>query len=93
MRPRITELFEQYRYFQMKFREYQELFKAQRQRYFLIECAWCQRRICWKPKTAAVPGQTSHGICPACATDLCRKRQAMKASQAGSSNLTQQSVA
>jgi hypothetical protein len=78
MLRQIEELIHRFCYFQAKYREYREQFIALRQRYLLVECAWCTRRIGWKPKTAAVPGDTSHGICASCAADLCRKMQAMK---------------
>jgi hypothetical protein len=82
-----------HRCLQAKYHELRQQFTTLRTLYYLIECAWCQRRIGWKRKTAAVPGDTSHGICPPCATDLFRKLQAMKDSQAGASSLTPQSVA
>ena len=65
-------LLARYRYFQTKYREYREQFIALRQRYYLIECAWCQRRIRWQRKESAAPGDTSHGICPSCAADMLR---------------------
>ena len=71
---------------QIKYRELQAQFTNLRNRYLLIECAWCQRRIGWKRKTAAVPGDTSQGICPSCATTLFKEMQARKDSQAGSSH-------
>jgi len=49
-----------------------------RKRYYLIECAWCKRRIRWKRKEGEVPGETSHGICPSCFADMLRKIHAMK---------------
>ena len=38
-----------------------------RQRYFLVECAWCKKHIRWQSMEAllVVPA-TSHGICPTC---------------------------
>ena len=63
------ELRERYHYFQTKYRaQFIEL----RQRYYLIECAWCQRHIRWQRKEYAAPGDTSHGICPSCAADMLR---------------------
>ena len=44
-----------------------------RKRSLLVQCAWCQRRLGWKRKQAAVPGATSHSICPRCAADIVRK--------------------
>ena len=41
-----------------------------RKGYWLIECAWCKRRIRWQPKKDATPGGTSHGICQSCMTAL-----------------------
>jgi hypothetical protein len=66
------------RYVQTRSGELREQFLAGRQGFYRIECAWCQKRIGWKRKTAAVPGDTSHGICPACATDLVSKMQALQ---------------
>ena len=44
-----------------------------RNHFYLIVCAWCKRRIRWKRKVTSAPGETSHGICPPCAADLCRE--------------------
>jgi hypothetical protein len=108
MLQKRDERIETHLYLQTKYREVQAqfaklrhhyLFEVQKQLanlrhlYLLIECAWCQRRIGWKRKMAAVPSDTSHGICPSCATVLFRKIQAMKDSQAGASSLTPQNVA
>jgi hypothetical protein len=86
------EQIEKYLSLQTKYRDLQAQFANLRNRYLLIECAWCQRRIGWKRKTTAVPGETSHGICPSCATTLFRKMQAMKDFQARSSRPTPQSA-
>jgi hypothetical protein len=59
-------------YLRAKYQELREQYTALRNRYFMIECAWCKRRIGWKPKTGSVPGATSHGICPPCAADMLR---------------------
>ena len=53
--------------------EVQEQLTTLRNRYYLVECAWCKRRIRWKRKEGSVPGDTSHGICPQCAADMLRK--------------------
>src|SRR5262249_45239728 len=82
-----------HRYFRTKYYKLREQFTALRNCYYLIECAWCKKRIRWQRKTAAVPGDTSHGICPACATDLFSKMQAMKDALAGALRPTAQSVA
>jgi hypothetical protein len=58
--------------------EVREKFMQLRKRYYLIECAWCKRRIRWKHKEGEVPGETSHGICPSCCADMLRKIHAMK---------------
>lgn len=73
--------------------EVQAQFTNLRNRYLLIECAWCQRRIGWKRKTAAVPDETSHSICPSCVTTLCKEMQARQDAQAGSSHPPPQLVA
>jgi hypothetical protein len=67
-----------YLYLRTKYRELQQQFTILRNRYSLIKCAWCKRRIGWKHKQSSIPGDTSHGICPSCATDLFRKIQAIK---------------
>jgi hypothetical protein len=38
--------------------------------FYLVECAWCKRSIHWKRTQGALPGQTSHSICPRCAADV-----------------------
>ena len=73
MLQRRDERIERHRSLQTKYRELQEQFTILRHRYFLIECAWCTRRIGWKPKRGSVPGDTSHGICPHCAADMVRE--------------------
>lgn len=87
------ERLETYIALQRKYREIQAQCTNLRNRYLLIECAWCQRRLGWKRKTAAVPGETSHSICPSCATTLFKEMQARKDSQAGSSHPPPQIVA
>jgi hypothetical protein len=74
MLPRINQLSETSHQLQTKYRALREQFTIQRKRYYLIECAWCKRRIGWKRKREedAVPGDTSHGICPPCAADVRR---------------------
>src|SRR5215475_6034866 len=64
MQGRREELRETYRSFQTKYRELHALFTTLRKGYYLIACAWCQRRIRWVPKEPSVPGEISHGICP-----------------------------
>jgi len=78
MLPQRDALQGRFLYFQTKYREYQEQFLALRQCYLQVECAWCKTHTGWKRKTAAVPGETSHGICPSCATDLLRRIPAAK---------------
>ena len=65
------------RYFRTRYDELREQFLAGRQGLYRLVCAWCQNRIGWKRKTATVPGELSHGICPACATDLVSKMHAL----------------
>jgi hypothetical protein len=55
-----------------RYRELQEHFVALRQGYFMIQCAWCRRRLGWKRKHAAVSGETSHSICARCAAAMVR---------------------
>jgi hypothetical protein len=55
-----------------KYRELQEQFTALRQCYYLVECAWCRRRLGWKRKQASVPGETSHSICSRCTVTVVR---------------------
>ena len=83
------ELSHRHVYFQTKYREYREQFLALRQRYLLVACAWCQQRIGWKRKVGAVPGETSHSICPSCATALFSLMQDWQDAQAGVSPPTQ----
>ena len=59
--------------FRTKYRTLREQFIALRKRSLLVQCARCQRRLGWKRKQAAVPGATSHSICPRCAADIVRK--------------------
>jgi hypothetical protein len=58
---------------QRKYHELREHFTMLRNRYYLIECAWCKRRIGWKRKLDSVPGDTSHGICSQCSADIFKK--------------------
>jgi len=74
MQGRREELRETYRSFQTKYRELHALFTTLRKSYYLIACAWCQRRIRWVPKEPSVPGEISHGICPSCAARLLTQR-------------------
>jgi hypothetical protein len=68
----VDALTRQFLSLRTKYRELREQFIALRQRYLLVQCAWCQRRLGWKRKQAAVPGATSHRICPRCAADIGR---------------------
>ena len=75
-----AELIDTHLYLQTKYREVREQFLTRhqqftklRQRFYLIECAWCKTRLGWKRKTGAVSGDTSHGICPQCAMDILRE--------------------
>ena len=49
-------------------RELHARYQHWRQRYLLVECAWCQKHLSWqymeKPMTEVPP--TSHGVCPSC---------------------------
>jgi hypothetical protein len=69
----VDALTRQFLAFRTQYRKRREQFRALRQRYLLVQCAWCQRRLGWKRKQAAVPGATSHSICPRCAADIVRK--------------------
>jgi hypothetical protein len=75
---RIEELQATYRYFQTKYRELHAHFTTLRQGYYLIACAWCQKRMRWVRKARAVPGEISHSICPPCAARLLTQMQATK---------------
>src|SRR5262245_14434014 len=65
-------------YLRTKYQELREQFMTWRLRYYPIECAWCKKRLRWKRKEVSAPGDTSHGICSPCVTDLLSKMQAMK---------------
>jgi hypothetical protein len=67
MQRRIEELHATYRSFQTTYRELDAQFTTLRQGYYLIICAWCQKRIRWVRKEPAVCGEISHGICLPCA--------------------------
>jgi hypothetical protein len=67
MQRRIEELRATYRSFQTKYRELDEQFTTLRKGYYLITCAWCQKRIRWVRKEPSVFGEISHGICLSCA--------------------------
>jgi hypothetical protein len=67
---KVDALIRQFLAFRTKYRELRAPFIGLRQRYLLVQCAWCQRRLGWKRKQAAVPGATSHSICPRCAADI-----------------------
>ena len=83
MRPQRDERSDRYHALHAKYQELRAQFLALRKLYYLIECAWCQQRIGWKRKMAAVPGETSHRICPPCAADLVRQMPAMQEALAG----------
>ena len=70
MLQRIDEVSVISRHLQTKYGELRAQFMMLRNRFYLIECAWCQRRIGWKRKEGSVPSDTSHGICPPCAADM-----------------------
>ena len=70
---KLDALTRQFFSFLTKCRELREQFIARRQRALLVQCAWCQRRLGWKRKQAAVPGATSHSICRRCAADIVSK--------------------
>jgi hypothetical protein len=70
---KVDELTLKFFSFRTKYRELRERFIALRKRYLLVQCAWCQRRLGWKRKQAAVPGATSHSICPQCTADMGRE--------------------
>jgi hypothetical protein len=78
MLHRRVDLYETYRSFQTTYQELREQFTTLRKLYYLIECAWYQKRIRWTRRAAAALGDTSHGICPPCATALFSQMQAMK---------------
>ena len=88
---RITmepDLQRKYRAVRGQFLLQQQQFTTLRQRFYRIECAWCHRHIGWKPKRGVVPGETSHGICPACTANLLRQTHALKEALAGATRLT-----
>jgi hypothetical protein len=66
MRQKRDERFETHLFLQTKYRELRDHFKKIRQRYVLIECAWCMQRVRWQRKDDASPVHTSHSICPRC---------------------------
>jgi hypothetical protein len=68
----VDDLTRQFLSFRTKYRKLREHVIALRKRYLLVQCAWCQRRLGWKRKQAAVPGATSHSIGPRCAADIVR---------------------
>jgi hypothetical protein len=51
---------------QEKYKENRERFTELRQRYYRIQCAWCQTHIRWRRKEVSTPCQISHGICAQC---------------------------
>jgi hypothetical protein len=55
-----------------QYRDLREPCLTLRQCYDLMECAWCRRRLGWKRKQAAVPGETSQRICSRCAAAVVR---------------------
>lgn len=67
--------------FRQKYRVLQEAFRTVRQRFYRIECAWCQQHLGWKYKHCAAPGDTSHGICPACAAAVSSQMPPLQESQ------------
>ena len=73
---RIEELRETYRSFQTRYRELHAQFTTLRQGYYLITCAWCQRRIRWVRKERSVLGEVSHGICLLCAARVLTQLEA-----------------
>ena len=77
MRPQIEKLRETYHSFQTTYRKHREQFTTLRQRYYLIECAWCQRHIRWVPKPPSMAGDTSHGICRPCAARILTQLKTM----------------
>ena len=75
MQWRIEDLKETYRSLQTKYRALHAQFTTLRQSYYLIACAWCQRRIRWvRKEEPSVPGEISHGICLSCAARLLTQR-------------------
>jgi hypothetical protein len=73
MLEQSDELRDTGRWLRTQYRDLREHFVTLRQCYYLIECAWCQRRLGWKRKQAAVPGETSHSICSRCAAVIGRE--------------------
>src|SRR5262249_23688281 len=61
--------------FQERSRTNCERFAALRQRYYLIECAWCQKHIRWKRKEPLSPFQVSHGLCAHCFAHVSQEAQ------------------
>jgi hypothetical protein len=45
-----------------------------RQRYLLVVCAWCTKRLRWQPLLDPMAlAATSHGICPSCREHVLRE--------------------
>jgi hypothetical protein len=48
--------------------------QQRRQRYLLVVCAWCTKRLRWQPLLDTVALEaTSHGICPSCREHVLRE--------------------
>jgi hypothetical protein len=44
-----------------------------RQRYYLVECAWCKKHLRWQYMADPLPvPMTSHGVCPTCHATVLR---------------------
>jgi hypothetical protein len=69
----LLDLWTRFRDFREQYLRRRQQCTTLRQRFYRIECAWCKKRIGWKRKTGAVPGATSHSICPQCAADIFRE--------------------
>ena len=63
---RLDKLREMSRSLQTKYYDLRDRFLELRQRYYLIECAWCEKHSRWQRKARAAPGDTSYGICSPC---------------------------
>jgi hypothetical protein len=78
MPPQGGKWIDTHLYLRTKYQELREQFTRWRNLYYLIECAWCKKRLRWIRKRDAVPGDTSHGICASCAADLVKQMQTMQ---------------
>jgi len=46
--------------------EHHKQWLERRKRYYLVECAWCKKRMRWKRAEGPVSYKVSHSICAQC---------------------------